>query len=362
MFLVAGISLRNLVPRFWDPESPYHLSGIHAVMVSTTDFVKMPSHTRRTKDLGLREHLGLPRGCRVFLDNGAFHTLSHDLRFDSRRYKQLVETIKPDWCPIPIEHIPHPSMSDKEQHRLFELTMRQNLKYRGSAYVPVMHVGACLPKFLRRFSGFEQQGHKVDRVGLGAMVPFLLRSKGADCRTQVIDDIISVRQRFPHARVHGFGIGGTATLHLATILGLDSVDSAGWRNRAARGIIQLEGTGDRVVAEFGNWRGRRLSPKERRTLKCCPCPACHKFGVRSLEQKGINGFAARATHNLYVLIKELRSAVERCQSSDYTTWLDAHIDNRVYLPLLKHAHGSFASQLPQPSLSTTTPCVVAVGR
>src|SRR5690349_21164389 len=154
MFLVAGISLRNLVPRFWDPESPYHVTGIDAVMVSTTDFVKLPSHVRRTQDLGLRAHLGLPADYRVFLDNGAFHTLSHELRFDSRRYKKLVETIKPDWYPIPIEHIPHPSMTEDEQHRLFDLTMRQNVKYRGTDYVPVMHVGACLPKFLRRFDGF----------------------------------------------------------------------------------------------------------------------------------------------------------------------------------------------------------------
>src|SRR6185436_10128910 len=99
MFLVAGISLRNLAPRFWDPESPYHLRGIGAVMISTTDFVKLPSHTQGTLKVGIRKHLRLPPHYRVFLDNGAFHTLSHDLRFDSRRYKRLVEAVKPDWCP-----------------------------------------------------------------------------------------------------------------------------------------------------------------------------------------------------------------------------------------------------------------------
>jgi 7-cyano-7-deazaguanine tRNA-ribosyltransferase len=354
MFLVVGISLRNLVPRFWDPESPYHLPGVDAVMVSTTDFVKLPSHVKRTETLGLRQHLGLPAHYRIFLDNGAFHTLSHDLTFDSRRYKRLVDAIKPDWYPIPIEHIPHPSMSSAEQERLFDLTMRQNVKYAGTSFVPVMHVGECLPRFLRRFETSERKGQALDRIGLGAMVPFLLRSKGADGRTQVIDDIISVRRRFPKARVHGFGIGGTATIHLATILGLDSVDSAGWRNRAARGIIQLAGTGDRIIGEFGTWRGRRLSPKEWKSLKACPCPACSKLGVRALKQPGLNGFAARATHNLFVLIQELRGAASICSSPDYPSWLDENIDNRIYLPLLKHAHAEYVAPVRPEVLEDTS--------
>ena len=35
-------------------------------------------------------------------------------------------------------------------------------------------------------------------------------------------------------------------------MGVDSVDSSGWRNRAPRGIMQLPGSGDRMVAELGS--------------------------------------------------------------------------------------------------------------
>ena len=35
-------------------------------------------------------------------------------------------------------------------------------------------------------------------------------------------------------------------------MGADSVDSSGWRNRAPRGIMQLPGSGDRMVAELGS--------------------------------------------------------------------------------------------------------------
>lgn len=334
VLLVAGISLRNLVPRFWDRTSPYYVSGITAVMVSFTDLVQMPSHFEAVCAKGLRAHLGLPEHYKVFLDNGAFHTLSHNLRFDSRRYKRVVDAIKPDWYPIPIEHIPHPSMTAKAQARLYRLTMAQNRKYIRTSFAPVVHVGACLPQFL---DGLEKLATPIHKLGLGAMVPFLLRSRGADCRTKVVDDVLTVRRRFPKTRIHGFGIGGTATLHVATVLGLDSVDSSGWRNRAARGIVQLVGTGDRVVADFGKWRGRRLSPKERASLRDCGCGSCSTFGPKELEKDGLRGFGARASHNLWVLVQELREAEARVSAPGYLAWVQAHLDNRVFLPLLQHA-------------------------
>ena len=37
MLVVAGLSLKNLEPRVWDANSPYHLPGLKAVMVSYGD-------------------------------------------------------------------------------------------------------------------------------------------------------------------------------------------------------------------------------------------------------------------------------------------------------------------------------------
>jgi hypothetical protein len=80
------------------------------------------------------------------------------------------------------------------------------------------------------------------------------------------------------------------TLHLAALLDVDSVDSSGWRNRAARGIVQLPGRGDRVVANLGNWRGREPDADEWGLLTSCPCPACQQFTVEGLKASGIAGF------------------------------------------------------------------------
>jgi hypothetical protein len=286
--------------------------------------------------MGLREFLGLPNDYQVFIDNGAFHSLTHEVPFDVRGYRRFIGKADADWYPIPVEHIPHPSMSRRKQRDLYRKTMIYNRGYAPQGFVPIAHVGACLPQFL---DCFERMNRKttVERLGLGAMVPFLLRGKGSDGRTRVVDDIISVRSRLPDTRIHGFGIGGTATLHIAAVLGLDSVDSSGWRNRAARGIVQLRGTGDRVVADFGKWRGRRLSPKERKGLCDCGCPSCRVGGPRGLEKGGIVGFASRATHNLWVLAEEAAEIGRRFSDPSYYEWIRSHIDNRVFIGLIDHA-------------------------
>lgn len=335
MLLVAGVNIKNPVPQFWDPESPYHLPGIKALMVSFAEFSGYRSRLEAVRKTGLRKYLKIPKDVQVFLDNGAFHTLTKGLEFKSKEYRDFVKDAKPDWYPIPVEHIPHPSMKKSAQEKLYKATMVYNHRYAKDGYVPVVHAGAFLSEFL---DGVEQisSKKKVKRLGLGAMVPFLLRGKGADGRTQVVDDIMKVRRRLPDVKIHGFGIGGTATLHIAAILGLDSVDSAGWRNRAARGIIQLRGTGDRVVAEFGKWRGRALSLKERKTLEDCGCPSC-LGGPNALEQGGLKGFASRAVHNLWVLNEELQEIEHRLESSTYLDWYRDHVNNRVFLKLIEHA-------------------------
>jgi len=272
----------------------------------------------------------------VFLDNGAFHTLMRGAELDAKAYRDFIDMSVPDWFPIPVEYIPHPRMRRAQQERLFKQTMLYNWKYAPKGYVPVVHAGLCLPKVLDSIERLRVKT-PVSRLGLGAMVPFLVRGKGADGRTQVVDDILRVRRRLPEARIHGFGIGGTATLHIASVLGLDSVDSSGWRNRAARGIIQLRGTGDRVVANFGKWRGRALSLLEKRGLKNCGCPACTSGGTKALEGGGLAGFAARATHNLWVLASELQDIEHHLANGSYARWYPEHIDNRIFLKMIEHA-------------------------
>jgi hypothetical protein len=121
---------------------------------------------------------------------------------------------------------------------------------------------------------------------------------------------------------------------------MDSTDSSGWRNRAARGIVQLPGSGDRVVAELGNWRGRRPSAAEWARLRACSCPACTRDGVGGLGASKLVGFCNRATHNLWVLLRELEWIEEHQAGGQYAACYRDHLDNSVYRPLVEALVGA----------------------
>lgn len=139
---------------------------------------------------------------------------------------------------------------------------------------------------------------------------------------------------FRDKAVHVFGIGGTATIHLAALLDIDSVDSSGWRNRAARGIVQLQGSGDRMVANLGKWRGRTPSKAEWDKLRRCRCPACTANRIDGLKANGLNGFSNRATYNLWVLLDEARWLEKHLRAKTYAMNYRRRLDNSTYLPLV----------------------------
>jgi queuine/archaeosine tRNA-ribosyltransferase len=154
---------------------------------------------------------------------------------------------------------------------------------------------------------------------------------------EILDSLKHVRQTFADKEIHVFGVGGTATIHLAFLLEMNSVDSSGWRNRAARGIVQLPGRGDRMVTNLGSWRGREPSNKEWDILAACLCPACWQFGIEGLKTNGLPGFSNRATHNLWTLLYEARQIEAHLTDGSYQTWYTHHLDNPIYLPLVQQA-------------------------
>jgi 7-cyano-7-deazaguanine tRNA-ribosyltransferase len=197
----------------------------------------------------------------------------------------------------------------------------------------VAHVGSFLEQFTAAIVADEDLSAKAS-IALGGIVPNLLRTSKARPYREVLDALRHMREAFMEKKVHVFGIGGTATLHLAALLGIDSVDSSGWRNRAARGLIQLPGTGDRIVADLGNWRGRRVGEQEQELLRNCGCPPCLNFGLPGLAAGGLRGASHRATHNLWVLLNESRCIAEHLANGTYDCWYRDHLDNTIYERLI----------------------------
>jgi 7-cyano-7-deazaguanine tRNA-ribosyltransferase len=334
MLIVAGLSLKNLQPRVWDPKSAHFLPSLRAVMVSYGEFHQMPASMERAKESGLRKYLGVPNHVSIYLDNGAFYFLRAGGQSERRGYREFVEKARPDWYPIAFDVIPTPQMSEARQQRCFSQTMDANRAHTHDGFVPVIHVGRMLDQYVRAITRNPKLATKA-RVALGAIVPNLLRAPKALSYDTVLENLMQVRTTFSEKSMHVFGIGGTATIHLAALLNIDSVDSSGWRNRAARGLVQLPGSGDRMVTNLGKWRGRAPSEQEWEKLRRCRCPACKANGIRGLKTDGLRGFCNRATHNLWVLLEEAQWLEKHLSADTYANNYRRRLDNSTYLPLIR---------------------------
>ncbi len=334
MIIVAGLSLKNLQPRVWDPNSEFFIPALSAVMVSYAEFHRMRAKRAAAMELGLHRYLGVPTTTSVYLDNGAFYFGTREVTAPFIEYEEFVDAAKPDWKPIPQDYIPFPSMSRQKQRSCYDKTMKVNLGYQHNGYVPVVHIGKHLLQFTKEISSNRKLARKP-AIALGGIVPNLLRKQKAMSYPDILQGLLHVRTTFKKKSIHVFGVGGTSTLHLVSLLGFDSVDSSGWRNRAARGIVQLPGCGERLIAELGNWRGRRPSEAEWDILRRCQCPACCRYGLDGLKARKLQGFCCRATHNLWILLEEDAWLRQHISEGTYAENYEARVDNSVYLPVVK---------------------------
>jgi hypothetical protein len=313
--VVAGLSLKNLRPRVWDPGSPEGVRGLTAVMLSFDEFRWRPQLRATAVREGLGAVLGPGGGkLRVYLDNGAFACLRRGDEPAVEEFRRFVAAVRPAWYPVPADYIPLPSYSRQRQQSLFKKTVAMLEAHTGDGYCPVVHPGPWLDGYLNVLSRLGQ----TRQLALGGLVPHLLNSPGAR-RLQTIALLRRVRREFP-GHVDAFGIGGVVTLHLAAALGVDSADSSGWRQRAARGLILLRGRGERQAVKLGSWQGRPLSAEEWEELDHCRCPACRAHGCAGLRAMRLAGFVNRAVHNLSVLLDEAELINRHLEAGDFPAW------------------------------------------
>ena len=338
MEVVAGLSLKNLRPRVWDPQSREQVPALRAVMLSFDELRRRPELCLKAKESGLHSVLGLsgdsgPPGTRLrlFLDNGAFACLRRGDEPATEEFVAFVREVRPDWYPVPADYIPLPSFSRQRQKRLFEKTVTVLDTHSNDGFCPVIHPGPWLGGYLAAISRLKQ----TRQLAIGGLVPHLLNSPGAQ-RRETIKMLCRVRREFS-GKIHAFGIGGIVTLHLAAAIGIDSVDSSGWRQRAARGLILLRGRGERQAVKLGTWKGRKLSRDEWSELDGCRCPSCRRRESGGLRDHGVEGFAHRAVHNLYVLLAEAILINRHLTEGDFPAWTSGRLGSHPMSDLVKTA-------------------------
>ena len=302
-------------------------------MVSYAQFHQSPVFYRRALKYGLHDSLGIPKRVNVYLDNGVFRFSRTGGEVPREKYKAFVKASKPDWYVIPQDYIPTPHMSYYKQSKCLEKTMAVNQEFSYDGYVPILHVSRRLNTYIRLFNEDENL-RKKSIFAIGGIVPNLLRVPKSMSHKKMLNSLHKVRETFANQKLHLFGVGGTSTLHVAALLRMDSVDSVGWRVRAARGLIQLPGIGDRSVADLGNWKVRGPDAQELEVLKACQCPACQKYGIEGLKANLTYGFCNRATHNLWTLLEENLMIQEHLRAGTYVEWYKEHLHNSTYRPLI----------------------------
>lgn len=298
---VCGVQISaNYVP-FWDRNSPYYIEGINSILLSYYNLIKRKSVYKVFSDKKHRKEFGFEKKVKFFLDNGSFSFIKRSISIDPEEYLRFVRKLKPYWYPIPQDFIPHPNEDKNVQREKLIKTMEMNRRYYEHGCVPVIHAGIFLEEFIKELKDMDRD---LKKIAIGGLVPHMLLSKNGS-RNVVLTSLRHIRKEFPNAKIHVFGIGGVTTIHILKLLEIDSFDSIGWRVRAARGIIQLKGMGERQVAYLGSWKVPPISKKDKELLKKCKCPICSQSKQSLLKKNKSIGFEARAVHNVFVLKQEI---------------------------------------------------------
>jgi 7-cyano-7-deazaguanine tRNA-ribosyltransferase len=188
-------------------------------------------------------------------------------------------------------------------------------------------------------------------IGLGGVVPHLVEITrnfrfGRDFTAKIElvrmlgERVLLARQYFPKSRLHVFGAGGTVSIALAIGAGAHSVDSSGWRVRAAFGCI------------LGPW-GRQLRVRSRlqsptafaTTLKAamtgCRCPVCGTSKRQRASLRLIHSFESRAIHNLWMQFSDLERVRAKLRGCRPASHLSAPIAvSHPLLRILREASGT----------------------
>lgn len=307
------------------------------LIVSLGDTFQKPSLYDRIADTGVHKHL--KSRAPVMIDSGGFKLLmSRDLHFDVGRAIDFFRAANGD-ISVTLDYPLSLLASYQENRQRWRKTVRNMERIIEAlphlTVMPVIH-GLTLRQIESSCETIHRRVGQPSVLGLGSLVPLITArytngpfrydrrdgSPGNEA-TFIADAITLIRNRFPRAFLHVFGVGSTTTALVILALGADSVDSASWRTKAAYGKIHLPGMSDRYLRQNRNGRNDHpaLNGDEREVLRACQCPICSSFKcsrqhVRHLE----TSFKSRALHNAWVLdreVAELRAVIRQGAEIDW---------------------------------------------
>jgi tRNA-guanine family transglycosylase len=286
---------------------PWENFQIDGIMVNAFEIIKNKNVCMEVKRGGIHHSLNFQGP--VMMDSGGFLFMNErKISVHPKDVLDLYEESKPDFGVI-LDHPLSPQLSP-EEIRKRQVNTLNNTRYMVRKFnkkipklIPVIHGNTITSvkwylEELEKIDGF-------DFYGIGSLMPSVFSSKGAGGIYNVAEIVAYVRKRLPNKMIHVFGVGSTLTMHLMFYAGANSVDSTGWRTKAAYGAIQLPGMGDRYITRrVRHIKYPDLSNDERKVLDGCKCPVCRKASFDDL----VDDFKSRAIHNAWVFQNEVKIA------------------------------------------------------
>ncbi|MEM5782714.1 MAG: tRNA-guanine transglycosylase [Candidatus Aenigmatarchaeota archaeon] len=283
---------------------PWKYFKIDGLMVNAYEILSKNSTNKAIRKQGVHAYLNF-NGI-ITIDSGGFLFMKKkNLDIHPQEILELYKQSKPNFGVV-LDYPLNTNLSRKEIRRRQIITLK-NIKYmvenynrRNPELIPVIHGNTI--KSVQWYLKKLEEINDFNIYGIGSLVPSVFTSKGAGGIYNVIEIIAFVKSQLPNKKIHVFGVGSALTMHLMFYAGANSVDSTGWRTKAAFGAIQLPGIGDRYItpnkkhAKYPN-----LSKEEKKILNQCACPICKKFTLKEL----IQSFKYRAIHNSWVFQREL---------------------------------------------------------
>lgn len=318
---------------------PWKFIEMDTLIVNAYDILKNKSAMASICEKGIHKYLQFDGA--ILMDSGGFlFQKKDDLDVDPLLILDLYERAKPDLGVI-LDHPFNPSETDKVNRKRWNKTLKNTeimFDYNGNIdLMPVIH-GYDLKELKRAIRDIKKLSDP-HMIGIGSLVPLLFRTNDANRFKNpinfVIDAIRTVREEFPNSLLHAFGVGSSRTMHLMYSLGVDSLDSTGWRIKAAYGIIQLPGIGDRYPITRNNGRPS-LKESEKPILEKCQCPSCRKLSIDERIKLLNDSFKERAIHNAHLFLNEKKLFQKNIKEGNVKHFIQNRLDSGFFYKALNY--------------------------
>ncbi len=315
---------------------PWKQFPLEGLMVNAYEILKKTKADSEVRSQGIHKYMGFDGP--IMMDSGGFQFMKkQELNVDPKEILRLYQVSKPDFG-IVLDHPLGPNLDHKEKLDRWLRTlantriMLANHNTDSTELVPVIHGHE-----LSKIEWFIEELEKISSfnyLGIGSLVPSVFSTKGAGGITNVVEIVNFVKKKLGNRKIHVFGVGSTLTMHLMFYAGADSVDSSGWRTKAAYGAIQLPGIGDRyVTSRTRHKKYRDVSEEDKEILASCRCPICESEGLEKLRIS----FTSRAMHNAWVYNEEVKKARELIRLGKYEDYVEGIITKTPFSYVFKFA-------------------------